>query len=54
MDVDFPTTPGKTLKDDLRNYVRFSVGDYRNISYVDNDVFKITHVHVGHRKDIFK
>lgn len=54
MDVDFPTTPGKTLKGDLRNYVRFRVGDYRIISYVDNDVFVITHVHIGHRKDICK
>ncbi|QRN48654.1 MULTISPECIES: type II toxin-antitoxin system RelE family toxin [Macrococcoides] len=54
MDVDFPTSPGKSLKGELRNYVRFRVGDYRIISYVDNDVFVITNLHVGHRKDVYK
>ena len=54
MDVDFPTTPGKTLKGLLRDYVRFRVGDYRIISYVDNNIFVITHIHVGHRKDVYK
>ena len=53
MDVDFPTSPGKSLKGELRNYVRFRVGDYRIISYVD-DVFVITNLHVGHRKDVYK
>lgn len=54
VDVDFPTSPGKTLKGNLRDYVRFRVGDYRIISEVDNHVFIITHLHVGHRKDIYK
>lgn len=29
VNVDFPTAPGKTLKGDLRDYVRFRMGDYR-------------------------
>lgn len=54
VDVDFPTSPGKTLKGDLRDYVRFRVGDYRIISLVNENVFVITNIHVGHRKDVYK
>lgn len=54
VDVDFPTTPGKTLKGELRDYVRFRVGDYRIISLVNDDTFVIANIHVGHRKEIYK
>ena len=52
--VDFPTAPGKTLKGDLRDYVRFRVGDYRIISLVDENLFVITNIHVGHQRDSYK
>lgn len=54
INVDFPTAPGKTLKGDLRDYVRFRVGDYRIISLVDENLFVITNIHGGHRRDIYK
>lgn len=53
VDVDFPTSPGKTLKGNLRNYVRFRVGDYRIITIVDNHQFTLINIHVGHRKEIY-
>ena len=54
VNVDFPTAPGKTLKGDLRDYVRFRVGDYRIILLVDENLFVITNIHVGHRRDIYR
>ena len=54
VNVDFPTAPGKTLKGDLRDYVRFRVGDYRIISLVDENLFIITNIHAGRRRDIYK
>ncbi|NLV98749.1 MAG: type II toxin-antitoxin system RelE/ParE family toxin [Clostridiaceae bacterium] len=53
INVDFPSTPGKTLKGELKDYVRFRVGDYRIISIVEEDIFVITNLHIGHRKDIY-
>lgn len=44
VDVDFPSTPGKTLKGEFRNYVRFRVGDYRIISVVNENIFVITNI----------
>ena len=52
--VDFPTAPGKTLKGDLRDYVRFRGGDYRIISLVAENLFVITNIHVGQQRDIYK
>lgn len=49
LNVDFPSTPGKTLKGELKDYIRFRVGDYRIISIVEEDIFVITNIHVGHR-----
>lgn len=54
VDVDFPTSPGKTLHGNLRDYVRFRVGDYRIISTVDDKKLTITHLNVSHRKKIYK
>lgn len=54
VNVDFPTAPGKTLKGDLRDYVRFRMGDYRIISLVDENLFIITNIHAGRRRDIYK
>lgn len=53
VDIDFPSTPGKTLKGKYKDYVRFRVWNYRIISVIDNDVFVILNLHVGHRKDIY-
>ena len=54
VDVDFPTSPGKTLKGSLRSYVRFRVADYRIISIVDHHKFVITNIHVGHHSEIYE
>lgn len=54
LNVDFPSTPGKTLKGELKDYIRFRVGDYRIISIVEEDIFVITNIHVGHRKDVYR
>ncbi|MRJ48442.1 type II toxin-antitoxin system RelE family toxin [Fundicoccus ignavus] len=54
VDVDFPTSPGKTLKGDLRDYIRFRAGDYRIVSIVNDNIFVINNIHVGHRKGVYK
>lgn len=52
--VDFPTSPGKSLKGNLSGYVRFRVGNYRIIAEVNNDKFVITNMTVGHRSEVYK
>lgn len=52
--VDFPTSPGKSLKGNFSGYVRFRVGNYRIIAEVDNDKFVITNMTVGHRSEVYK
>lgn len=52
--VDFPTTPGKSLSGELAGYVRFRVANYRILAIVDKDQFIILNLHIGHRSDIYK
>lgn len=52
--VDFSTPPGKKLKGNFSEYVRFRVRDYRIIAEVDNDKFVITNMTAGHRSDVYK
>ena len=52
--VDFPTPPGKKLKGNFSECVRFRVGNYRIIAEVNNDTFVITNMIVGHRSDVYK
>ncbi|MBS4749601.1 type II toxin-antitoxin system mRNA interferase toxin, RelE/StbE family [Granulicatella sp. zg-ZJ] len=53
--VDFPTKPGKVLTGNLDSYVRFRpLKNYRVIALVEENIFKIICVNVGHRSDIYK
>ncbi|MBU0278186.1 MULTISPECIES: type II toxin-antitoxin system RelE/ParE family toxin [unclassified Gemella] len=52
-DVDFPTSPGKHLKGNLADYVRFRVSNYRIIAILDDKKLIITNIHVGHRSEIY-
>lgn len=52
-DVDFPTSPGKHLKGNLSDYVRFRVSNYRILTIVNDKEFIITNIHVGHRSEIY-
>lgn len=53
-DVDFPTVPGKVLKGNLANHVRFRCGDYRIIATIDEGNFVILNLHVAHRRAVYK
>lgn len=53
--VDFPSRPGKMLTGNLGGYVRFRpMKDYRIVALIEDDVFKIVCVLVGHRSVIYK
>ena len=44
---------GKPLSGNLSGLWRYRVGDYRIISKIEEDVFTILIIKVGHRKDIY-
>ncbi|MDW8733053.1 type II toxin-antitoxin system RelE/ParE family toxin [Streptococcus suis] len=42
------------LERNLAGYVRFRVGNYRIIAFVDEGELVLLNLHVGHRSDIYK
>jgi mRNA interferase RelE/StbE len=54
VNTDFPKAPGKHLKGNLSDYIRFRIGSYRIIAIVDERQFIITNVHVGLRSNVYK
>ena len=48
-----PRTHGKVLSGSLTGLWRYRVGDYRIIAKIEDDVFIVLVVKVGHRKDIY-
>lgn len=48
-----PRLLGKSLTGDLNGFWRYRVGDYRVISKIEDDVFIVLVVKVGHRKNVY-
>lgn len=48
-----PRTLGKALSGHLSGLWRYRVGDYRIISKIEDDVFVVLVIKVGHRKEIY-
>jgi len=44
----------KTLKGKSLNYVRYRVGDYRIICFIEGEKLVINVIDVGHRKEIYR
>lgn len=51
--VQDPRAYGKALSGNLIGLWRYRIGDYRVISKIENDVFTVLVIKVGHRKDIY-
>ena len=51
--VQNPRVHGKALTGNLSGLWRYRVGDYRIISKIEDDVFTILVIQVGHRKNIY-
>lgn len=51
--TDDPRAHGKTLTGDFSGLWRYRVGDYRIISKIEDNVFTVLVVKVGHRKEIY-
>ena len=49
-----PRLHGKALKGNLKGIWRYRVGDYRLLTYIEEDKVIITVIEIGHRKDIYK
>lgn len=54
VNTDNPFQHGKELKGKYKGKWRYRVGDYRIISLIQNDIFVILVVEVGHRREIYK
>ncbi len=52
--TDDPRILGKSLIDNLKDYWRYRIGNYRIIAEINDDEVKILIIEVGHRKDIYK
>jgi mRNA interferase RelE/StbE len=52
--ADNPTKFGKPLRKEYKGYWRHRVGDYRVISYIQDDILTVLVVRVGHRKDVYE
>lgn len=48
-----PKVLAKPLSGALQGYWRFRIGDYRIIVDIQDDIFTIVALEVGHRKDIY-
>ncbi|MCX7116364.1 MAG: type II toxin-antitoxin system RelE/ParE family toxin [Legionellales bacterium] len=48
-----PRAYGKALSGNLMELWRYRVGDYRVISKIEDDVFTVLVIKVGHRKEIY-
>ena len=51
---DDPRKLGKPLKGKLKGYWRYRLGDYRIACKLDDNLFLVLVVRVGHRKEIYK
>ncbi len=51
--VQDPRIYGKALCGNLLGLWRYRVGDYRVISKIEDDVFTVLIIKVGHRKEIY-
>lgn len=49
-----PRLTGKILKGDKAEFIRYRIGDYRLIAFIEDDKLILTALTVGHRKDIYK
>lgn len=49
-----PYLQGKALKENLKGYWRYRVGNYRIISKIEDEDLIILVVEVGHRREIYK
>ncbi|AKG04471.1 addiction module toxin RelE [Salimicrobium jeotgali] len=49
-----PRALGKALKEDLKAYWRYRVGDYRILADINDNEIKIIVFNIGHRKDIYE
>ena len=52
--TDDPRILGKSLIDNLKDYWRYRIGNYRITAEINDDEFKILIIEVGPRKDIYK
>jgi len=52
--TDDPRILGKSLIDNLKDYWRYRIGNYRIIAEINDDEVKILIIEIGHRKDIYK
>ena len=48
-----PRIHGKALSGNLIGFWRYRVGDYRIISKIEDEVFIIVVIKVGHRKEVY-
>mgnify|MGYP001259337585 CR=1 FL=1 len=51
--LEDPRTIGKPLKGQFGDFWRYRVGDYRIIVRIEDDVFLILVLRIGHRKHIY-
>lgn len=51
---DDPYTLGSPLEENLSSFWKFRVGDYRLIAEIQDDLFVVLMLAVGHRRDIYK
>lgn len=49
-----PRAFGKTLVGNHKDKWRYRVGDYRLLTYIEEEKIIITVIEIGHRKDIYK
>lgn len=54
VNTDDPKKHGKALKDNLKDYWRYRVGNYRILADISDDQITIIIVNIGHGKDIYK
>ena len=48
-----PKQFGKSLERDLKGLWKYRIGDYRLVCYIDDNVFEILAIKVGHRRYIY-
>lgn len=49
-----PRSKGESMVGNYLGYWRYKIGDYRLISYIEDDKVLIAIVKIGHRKDVYK
>jgi mRNA interferase RelE/StbE len=52
-DTETPRARGKALVSNRKGLWRYRVGDYRIISYIDDEKIVILVLEIGHRKEIY-